>query len=174
MSRKKRYELQQGGASVELNIMPFIDIFSLLCTFLLFSAVFVSVGIIEVQAPFLTNAAPVKNPERKDEKKKDVSIMIDISKKSLSIRSIETGEREKIQSFQHDKFGVGEFHHALMQIKEKYPESEKSTVFTEEDVEYSEIIPVLDAIKFYENSLSERSASTGGSLEKHLFSKIVM
>ena len=40
-----------------------IDIFSLLCTFLLFSAVYVSIGIQTVQVPFFTNAASDKKDD---------------------------------------------------------------------------------------------------------------
>ena len=59
--RKKKHK---GGGEVdtgapELNIMPFIDIFSMLNTFLLLS-VALWVRIIEVQIPFLSNSPDVK------------------------------------------------------------------------------------------------------------------
>src|SRR5690242_5526162 len=64
MSRRRK---RRGVAyeDVELNIMPFIDIFSMLNTFLLFSAVFLSVGIMEVQIPFLSNAKPEKKEDNR-------------------------------------------------------------------------------------------------------------
>lgn len=52
MSKKKKRK-QLESQSAQLNIMPFIDIFSMLNTFLLISASFVSIGILKVQVPFL-------------------------------------------------------------------------------------------------------------------------
>lgn len=178
MSRKKKHKAQQSGGSVELNVMPFIDIFSLLCTFLLFSAVFVSIGIIEVQAPFLTNAAPSEPANKKPEEKiKDVTINIDLAKKEISLRSIETGEKEKTLSFRNDKSGVLEFHRELRKVKEKFPKAEKATLFTEEDVDYADLIMVLDAIKFYEFSPTKAGShepASAASADKPLFPKIIM
>ena len=75
MSRKRKNKIYDGGDSVELNIMPFIDIFSLLCTFLLFSAVFVAVGIHVVQVPFLSNAAS----EKGEDNKRIMKVKVDVS-----------------------------------------------------------------------------------------------
>ena len=58
MSSRKRRKQKAGfveGAPVELNVMPFIDVFSLLTTFLLFSAAFITIGILEVQIHYFRN-----------------------------------------------------------------------------------------------------------------------
>src|SRR5690606_1478091 len=65
MSRRKRRRAPQSKyKEIELNIMPFIDVFSLLTTFLLMAAVFVAIGIIEVQIPFLSTQKPDSDPPR--------------------------------------------------------------------------------------------------------------
>ncbi len=56
MRKKRRKKHEVKVKSAELNIMPFIDIFSMLNTFLLISAAFINLGIIKVQVPFLSNA----------------------------------------------------------------------------------------------------------------------
>lgn len=76
MKRKSRRQ-SEDFKDIELNIMPFIDIFSLLNTFLLFSAVFLSVGVIEVQVPFLTNAAPDTKQENTRERKINIDVQRD-------------------------------------------------------------------------------------------------
>ena len=58
--RKKKHHGEVSTDAPELNIMPFIDIFSMLNTFLLLSAAFIGLGIIEVQIPFLSNSTEVK------------------------------------------------------------------------------------------------------------------
>jgi biopolymer transport protein ExbD len=57
-----------GYRDIELNIMPFIDVFSLLNTFLLLSAVFFSLGMLEVQLPFFSNA-----PQKDSKPTRDLS-----------------------------------------------------------------------------------------------------
>ena len=52
--RKKKKKHEPKAAEAELNIMPFIDIFSMLNVFLLVSATFINIGLIRVQVPFLT------------------------------------------------------------------------------------------------------------------------
>ncbi len=63
--KKKKRRSTIKYRDIQLNIMPFIDVFSLLNTFLLMSAVFLAVGIIEVQIPFLTTAPPDKKTDEK-------------------------------------------------------------------------------------------------------------
>ncbi len=159
MSRKKKHKVNQMGAPIDLNIMPFIDVFSLLCTFLLFSAVFVTIGITEVQAPFLTNAVQKKSDNKKDENKKSLPIFVHISKNSVSIRSASPGEAEKTSSFSSDKNGLLAFHQNLVSLKEKFPDSDKATVLTEEDVDYSSMIFIFDLIKFHNLAASEENKS---------------
>ena len=59
----------------ELNIVPFIDVFSMLNTFLLMTAVFTAIGIIEVQIPFLTSAPPPK-----EELTRSLDVKVDMEK----------------------------------------------------------------------------------------------
>ena len=81
MKKKKASMGIAPPGAVELNVMPFIDIFSLLCTFLLMSAVFLSIGILEVQVPFLTNAA--MSEAKKKEKLKE---RLQLLKEKLQIK----------------------------------------------------------------------------------------
>jgi len=157
MQHKKR-RVDAGGTSVELNVMPFIDIFSLLCTFLLFSAVFVSIGILEVQAPYLTNAAPDKSVLEDKDKKKEILINIDIKKDQVVLRSLADGEKESITKFSVDKESLDKFHAMLLALKQKFPTSEKATVYSDDDVEFSQLVSILDAVKFLETGKPQEHA----------------
>jgi len=79
MSRKKKVR-KVKYRDIELNIMPFIDVFSLLNTFLLMSAVFLSIGILEVQIPFLTSAPPEKK-----EDSRSLEIKVDMEKTKIEV-----------------------------------------------------------------------------------------
>ena len=77
--------------------MPFVDIFSLLTTFLLFSAVFVKIGILEVQVPFLSNAAPP--PDEKPSRSISVNVDMENDKSAQDEEELDAGisKRKKIE-----------------------------------------------------------------------------
>ena len=79
--KKKRKAIKYRD--IELNIMPFIDVFSLLNTFLLMSAVFIAIGVLEVQIPFLSSAPPdTKDNER------TLDISVDVEKEKIEVTTV--------------------------------------------------------------------------------------
>ena len=169
MARKKKRKAP-SEASIELNVMPFIDIFSLLCTFLLFSAVFVSIGIHEVQIPFLSNAAPPPPEEKKKKLNVEFKVDIDKNKLSLEVRDLDTGPRTLFQkNFEFSTDGLKDFHKILIQKKQAY-QGDSLTLYTQDDLTFDQITQVLDSIKLIEpgDQVSSRAMSEG------LFTKVIM
>ena len=168
MSHKKKHK-QTVGSSVELNVMPFIDIFSLLCTFLLFSAVFVSMGIVDVQVPFLSNAKP-NFGDSKHERTLSINIEINLETISLSTEWSEEPINKKSWQFKRDKSGISKFHNFLIKIKDKFNKQDKVTLFTDDKLSFEEVIEIIDAIKL--RNIDKASASKG--VNSPLFTKVVM
>ena len=129
----------------ELNIMPFIDVFGLLTTYLLFSAVFVSIGILEVQVPFISNAAPPANTEQV----RTLEIKVELEKDKAVIKTSWTlpPQQEESFDFASTKEGVAAMHKKLVEIKLAHFEADSVTLFTEDDVTYESLTTVVDAIK---------------------------
>lgn len=140
--KKKRKSVKYKD--VELNIMPFIDVFSLLNTFLLMSAVFLSIGVLEVQIPFLTSAPPdTKDTERV------LDIKVDVEKDKIEVTTSWTKppENEEKKQFDLNKSGLAEFHKHMVNIRKANPENDKVQLFTEDDVIWKDVAAVIDAIK---------------------------
>lgn len=142
MSRRKKRKSAEYK-DIELNIMPFIDIFSMLNTFLLFSAVFLSVGILEVQIPFLSNAPP--------EDPKDVrafQVSVDVSKETVEVQTSWTKPPEQLQKFpfKNDKEGVKLFHQKLADVRKENSTIDKATVYSADDVTWESLSLVLDSM----------------------------
>jgi biopolymer transport protein ExbD len=143
MKKKKR----RGSVpyrDIELNIMPFVDVFSLLNTFLLMSAAFLTIGILEVQVPFL---APEKTEDK--ENKRTLSINVDMmtDKILLTTRFSMPPEDKKEEEFPNNETGINQLHVALVNVRRQNKETDKVTLFTDEQVTYKNITEVLDAIK---------------------------
>jgi biopolymer transport protein ExbD len=143
MARKRKIRKIEYQ-DVELNIMPFIDIFSMLNTFLLFSAVFLSVGVLEVQIPFLSNAPP---PE-KTEDKREFKVSVDVNRENVEVQTSFTKPPEEAQKhvFPNTKEGLVQLHAKLVQIRQEKPETDKATVYAEDDVIWDSLSHVLDAV----------------------------
>lgn len=174
--RKRRRKQNAPETDIELNIVPFIDIFSMLNTFLLFSAVFVATGIIEVQVPFLSSAPPPK-----EDLERSISVKVDVTKEKIeAITSWSPGpENEQKWSFNNNKDGMVELHARLVQIRKDNPTTDKVTFFTEDDVIWENISMILDAVKLREekdpvfNSIGS-DGKPGQPDRENLFPKVIM
>ena len=144
MKRKSKRQAEDFK-DIELNIMPFIDIFSLLNTFLLFSAVFLSVGVIEVQVPFLSNAVP----ETKQVDTRERKINVDVQHEKIILTESWTSPpvAEKVLNFGNDAQGVKELHAELIRLRQETPKADKATVFSDDEVTFDQLSKVLDAVK---------------------------
>ncbi len=143
MSRKrKRHTLEYKD--VELNIMPFIDIFSMLNTFLLFTAVFLSVGVLEVQIPFLSSSPPPDDP--KDSRVFQVNI--DVTKEQVEVQTSYTRPPEQSQKFPfpNNKEGLKLMHQKLAEVRKANADTDKATVYSDDDVNWESLSAVLDGI----------------------------
>lgn len=170
---KKRKKVKYRD--IELNIMPFIDVFSLLNTFLLMSAVFLSVGILEVQIPFLTTTPPEKNP---DERVLDVKI--DMSKDKVEVTAAFTKPpiNEQKKEFKITKDDIVSLHKFLVEIRRNNPDTDKVSFFSDDDVIWKDMAHVLDAVKVRQAG-DPVFVTKGTDVEKavaaeFLFPKVVM
>lgn len=127
----------------EINVMPFIDVFSLLCTFLLFSSVFITIGVHTVQIPFFLNAT-----ETKEKRKREHILLVDVSTNFLELTSewsLSPIAKEK-HRFVNSASGIQEFHKKLIEIKEKNLESQKIKLFFDDKIKYESVTKILDSV----------------------------
>ncbi len=141
--KKKKKNLSTETQAVEINVMPFIDVFSLLCTFLLFSSVFITIGIHTVQVPFFSN---VKESEKKE--KREHILLVNVSTNFLELTSewsLPPLAKER-HRFVNSPSGVQEFHKKLIEIKEKNLESQKIKLFFDDKVKYESVTKILGSV----------------------------
>lgn len=148
MSRSRRRKKNLGGSAVpvELNVMPFIDVFSLLTTFLLFSAVFITIGVIEVQLPFFSSKVSPSD----DKEERTFEIKVDATEEKLVISTNFTMEpkEEKSYDFDNTEDGLKEFHTKLYEFRAANPKVDKLTLFSSDEIIYEKLVNILDAIKY--------------------------
>lgn len=177
MSRKKRRLGNHESGPIDLNVMPFIDVFSLLTTFLLFSAVFTHIGIVEVQVPFLTNQPPPedKKPER------TITVNVIVDKESIEVETyfVIPPKNSETKTFRLSKGGIQEMHDYLISVRSDHPETDKLSLLPTDDVEYDDVMRVIDAAKYLSKSdpplpSSENIRKDGSSSQYYLYPKVIM
>ncbi len=175
MSGKKKKK-RKPYKDIELNIMPFIDVFSLLNTFLLMSAVFLSIGVLEVQIPFLTSAPPdTKDTER------SLDVKIDMTKDGVEVITSwsKPPVNEEKKTFKVTKEDLTALHRHLVEVRRSSPETDKVSFYTDDDVIWKDMAAVLDQVKLRQLSDPIFAGKDATDTEKalaseFLFPKVVM
>jgi len=108
-----------------------------LIPFLLVSAVFSRVAIMELSVPTSSGGSALKNP--------DFSIEVIVRKAGLEIAnglSVEAAFPKKDGQYDMEMLTK-----MLMRLKAEYPEKQDATVLMEPDIEYDYLIQIMDAVR---------------------------
>jgi biopolymer transport protein ExbD len=151
--RKRRRHEQ-----VELNITAFMNLMVVLVPFLLITAVFSRLAILELNLPTAADAA---SPPEEPQFQLEVIVRAD---------AIEVGERNgglltvlPRGAAGHDLAGLTGY---LQRVKANYPDKTDATLLLESDVSYDTLVQVMDAVRLYQDD-------TGGvPVQAELFPEI--
>jgi biopolymer transport protein ExbD len=128
-----------GKKSVDfqLNLIPCIDLLSVLISFLLMTSVWTQVAKIDVRQ---TPNMPSDEPTPPDEEKLNLTVLIKGSGYTVSKKGAVVKEIEK-KGDTYDSTTLGE---ALKQVAAEHPDNHDVTVTSEDKVPYQELITVMD------------------------------
>jgi len=121
----------------ELDITTFLNLMVALIPFLLISAVFSRVTIMELSVPTTAGGSAVNKP--------NFAIEVIVRKAGLEIAngsSVEAAIPNK-----DGQYNMERLHEFLTRIKARYPSKEDATVLMEPDIEYDHLIQVMDAVR---------------------------
>ena len=120
-----------------LNLTPMMDIFTVLVVFLLITAVFTSITIMELSVPTNAGGAAANKP--------NFAIEVIVRKAGLEIAngsSVEAAIPKK-----DDKYDIEMLSEMLLRLKAQYPEKEDATILMEPKIEYDHLIQIMDAVR---------------------------
>jgi biopolymer transport protein ExbD len=121
----------------ELDITTFLNLMVVLIPFLLISAVFSRVTIMELSVPTSAGGSAVNKP--------NFAIEVIVRKAGLEIAngsSVEAAIPKK-----DDQYDMEMLSEMLMRLKAQYPEKEDATVLMEPEIEYDYLIQIMDAVR---------------------------
>jgi len=120
-----------------MDVTTFMNLMVVLIPFLLITAVFSRVSILELSVPTTSGGAPLNKPH--------FNIEVIVRKLGLEIangNSVEAAIPKK-----NDQYDVDLLSKMLVRLKSRYPEKEDATVLMEPDIEYNHLIQIMDAVR---------------------------
>jgi len=134
----RRYHSRRGNEEApELDVTTFLNLMVVLIPFLLISAVFSRVTILELSVPRSAGGPVSKGP--------NFNIEVIVRKAGLEIAngsSVEAAIPKK-----NDQYDMHLLSEMLKRLKNRYPEKEDATVLMEPDIEYDYLIQVMDTVR---------------------------
>jgi biopolymer transport protein ExbD len=133
--------IRRSKKPAELMLVPMIDIFTVLVTFLLMTAVFSKTVILQLNLPLAQSEfkEPPPGPELEVIVHKDLIQVSD--RNSGPLASFEKTGAD------YDFPGMTEY---LKRVKAKYPDKIDATVLLEQDTPYNTLVAVMDAVRTFE------------------------
>ncbi|MBJ6801582.1 ExbD/TolR family protein [Geomonas propionica] len=139
MARRRRRQKEQQHEDIMeiLNLTPMMDVFTVLVVFLLITAVFTSITIMELSVPTSAGASAATPP--------NFAIEVIVRKSGLEIangKSVEAAIPKK-----DDKYDLEKLSEIMRRLKAQYPDKEDASVLMEPKVEYDHLVQVMDTVR---------------------------
>jgi biopolymer transport protein ExbD len=135
MRRLRRRRRKEG--TPDLDVTSFMNLMVVLIPFLLVSAVFSRVTVMELSVPTIAGG-PVPN-------KPNFAIEVVVRKAGLEIAN--GTSVEAVIPNKDDQYDMQTLDQILTRIKAQYPTKEDATVLMEPDIKYDYLIRVMDAVR---------------------------
>ena len=142
-SRNQR--LRRKHPAVELNITAFMNLMVVLVPFLLMTAVFTHITILDLNLP------EPGSQNAQDDKDAPFELRVTIRKDALILSDNKGGVIKQIKKLeQGHNFGL--LKQTLKQVKARFPDTSSMTILSQQDTTYDDLIQVMDNARSYRTS----------------------
>jgi len=133
----RRNSRRRNREAPELDITTFLNLMVVLVPFLLISAVFSRVTILELSVPTAAGGAAVSQT--------DFSIEVIVRDKGLELANGATVQVALPKT--DDEYDLKKLSELLVRLKAEYPQKEDATVLMEPDIEYDYLVKIMDVVR---------------------------
>lgn len=135
----KRIGKKRVEAAVELNITAFMNLMVILVPFLLITAVFSRITVLELNLPSL-------NAKSEQQEKINLQLELVLRKDSFDIQDSNIGIIKRFPRT-HDLTQWNKFTDILVEIKSRFPNENEITLLLEPGISYKTLISVMDRVR---------------------------
>jgi biopolymer transport protein ExbD len=136
MTRRYHYKRRREESS-GLDVTTFLNLMVVLVPFLLISAVFSRVTIMELTVPTNAGGSALNTP--------NFAIEVIVRKAGLEIANGSTVQAAIPKK--DGQYDMQMLYEMLTRLKNRYPEKQDATVLMEPDIEYDYLIQIMDAVR---------------------------
>jgi biopolymer transport protein ExbD len=138
MTRRLHSRRHRGNKDAPgLEITTFMNLMVVLVPFLLISAVFSRVTILELSVPTAAGGSAIVKP--------NFTIEVVVRKAGLELAN--GAQVVAALPKKNDDYDLEKLSKMLVRLKKDYPQKEDATVLMEPDIEYNELIRVMDTVR---------------------------
>lgn len=139
MSRRRAQHRQRHKEVQELNITAFMNLMVVLTPFLLITAVFSRLAILELNLPASQSQAQVdETPE--------FQLEITVRESGIEVGDRNVGTLSRIEK-RGDDYRLDELSTFLARVKQQFPDKTDATVLLEPDISYQTLVAVMDRVR---------------------------
>lgn len=137
---RSKWRKRRQAETPEMNITAFMNLMVVLVPFLLITAVFSRLAIIELNLPAASSVA-AEEPT--------FQLEVTVREDGLEVGERSQGLLTRLPRIdgQHDFDGLADY---LQRVKANYPEMSNATVLLEPDVSYDTLVQVMDVLRSYQ------------------------
>jgi len=144
----RRHRLRRSQrAEPELNITAFLNLMVILIPFLLITAVFSRVTILDMHIPPAIHAPETSNKKKNDEKPLQINVVI--RKNSIAIADNKQGLIKRFPKTD-GAYNYKAISELLQNMKDKVPDHNEANILLEADVPYEILIQTMDVVRIVE------------------------
>jgi biopolymer transport protein ExbD len=133
----RRFRKKRSQVTPELDITTFLNLMVVLIPFLLISAVFSRVTILELSVPTTSGGSAVSTP--------NFSIEVIVREAGLEIANGNSVEAAFPK--EDGEYDMEMLKQILLRLKAQYPEKTDATVLMEPDIPYDYLVQIMDAVR---------------------------
>ena len=165
MIRSRRGGRRHTSDTAELNITAFMNLMVILVPFLLITAVFSRLAILELNLPGSST-----EPVAPEDQVFQLEVIVRADK-------IEVGDRNQgllgIYPSNDDGYDFAAVGTKLMELKERYPDKTDASILLEQDVAYDTVVQIMDTVRVAEEiEVDEDDADSKSIVRSDLFPDI--
>jgi biopolymer transport protein ExbD len=143
VSRRRAQHRQRHKEVQELNITAFMNLMVVLTPFLLITAVFSRLAILELNLPTSESQAQVdETPE--------FQLEITVRESGIEVGDRNAGTLNRIEKT-GDDYRLDELSAYLARIKQQFPDKADATVLLEPEISYQTLVAVMDRVRVAES-----------------------
>jgi biopolymer transport protein ExbD len=144
MARRHHYR-RRANEPAELDMTTFLNLMVVLVPFLLITAVFSRITIVELSLPTSAGGAAPSQPSFR------VEVIVREAGLEIANGSAVIATLPKVD----DAYDLGKLSELVMSLKRDYPNTDDASVLLEPDIEYDHLIQVMDVVRSVERPGAE-------------------